>query len=454
MKKTDFSKKEWEIFEEMERLNPGIKAEQFAKSCFMERCYEEQFFTFSYYADEEKKTLTDISPLAKMEKLEQIKFRNCSISDLSPISHLMHLREITISGNREKLQPCDLTELCNLKYFWYDGSPIGTIPKIAGLPKLEKIVLIRCGLTDISALAGLPVLRKLWISENSNLKDLTPLAECPALEELLAYDTGVMDLTPLRGLQKLREITLSGSLVRDVSPLAESPSLEMLWLYGTPVEDVSCLTSLPKLNDINIYKTNVTDISAFQGWQGKMWIERRKLGLIKVRKTASEVKEAVGKAKEKMAELGIKARPVLKKVQIQAFEEHIGVKLPREYTAFLTQIGDGFEWDELPGCKVIAFPPLEQAKYDSERVAKRFNFKEAWDWEDDADATDKQIVSMTYNGQIHFADCGCGEWYSIILCGSAKGEVWDITDVGAGPYRNGADFLDWLLDALNNALEY
>ncbi|MDE6054481.1 MAG: SMI1/KNR4 family protein [Lachnospiraceae bacterium] len=450
MKKTDFSPEEWEVFEKLEQLNPGIKAEQFAKRCCMERHFEEQFFTFSYNTGKDEVSLTDISPLAKLERLERLYIYNCAISDLSPISHLRKLQKIHISGNREKLQPCDLTELCNLEYFWYDASPVGTIPEMTGLPKLESVTLIQCGLTDISALAGLPALKSLWISENRDLKSVTALAECPALEELLAYDTGIEDLAPLRGLQRLREITLSGTPIRDVSPLAEIPSLEMIWLYGTPVEDVSCLASLPKLKDINLYKTNVTDISAYQGWKGTMGIERKKLGTKKAKKTAAEVKEAVGKAKEKMVELGIKARPVLKKEQIRAFEERIGAKLPREYTAFLTQIGDGFEQDELPDCKVIAFPALENAKYDPERVTKRFNYKEAWGWEDDENATDKKIAAMMYNGQIHFADCGCGEWYSIILCGSAKGEVWNITDVGAGPYHNGVDFLDWLLDALND----
>lgn len=453
MKKTEFSPKEWEVFEELEQLNPGIKAEQFAQCCYMEHCFEKQFFTFSYNTGKDEVSLSDISPLAKLERLERLYFRNCAISDLSPVSHLMKLKKISISGNRKKLQPCDLTELHHLEDFWYDGAAIGTIPKIAGLPKLAFVTLIQCGLTDISALAGLPALKRLWINENSDLRDFTALAECPALEELEAYDTGIADLTPLQGLQKLQKITLSNSPVRDVSPLAAITSLEMIWLYGTPVEDVSCLASLPKLKDINLYKTNVTDISAFQGWQGKIWIERRKLGLEKTRKTAAEIKEAVDKAKEKIASLGIKARPVLKKEQIQAFEEHIGAKLPREYVAFLTRIGDGFEQEELPECQVIAFPPLEKAEYDPERVTKRFNYKEAWVWEDDENATDKKIAAMTYNGQIHFADCGCGRWYSIILCGSAKGEVWDIADVGAGPYRNGADFLDWLMDALDNTLE-
>ncbi len=44
---------------------------------------------------------------------------------------------------------------------------------------------------------------------------------------------------------------------------------------------------------------------------------------------------------------------------------------------------------------------------------------------------------------------GCGRPFNLIVCGGAKGEVWNVSDVGIAPYGNGLDFLDWLKDFLD-----
>ena len=135
-------------------------------------------------------------------------------------------------------------------------------------------------LVELSPLVRLGTLSALHVGKNAALADLSPLADCPCLEELEAYDTAVADLSPLANHPALREITLSNTQVTDVSPLATIPTLEMIWLYGTAVEDVACLASLPNLNNLNLYKTRVTDVSMFRGREKILGIERGKLGKI------------------------------------------------------------------------------------------------------------------------------------------------------------------------------
>ena len=154
-------------------------------------------------------------------------------------------------------------------------------------------------------------------------------------------------------LPKLRELSLSGTKVTDVSPLAKIPTLEMIWLYATPVEDVGCLAGLPKLNDLNLLKTNVTDLSVFCDREKIILIERKKRGIGTDKKTTAEIKQKAMQLKEKAEEMGISLNPCLKRTQIKVFEEQYGVKLPQEYKAFLTQIGDGLKGE-------IAISPLEQ----------------------------------------------------------------------------------------------
>lgn len=274
-----------------------------------------------------------------------------------------------------------------------------------------------------------------------------PLASCPNLTELSVVDTAVSDLSPLAGHPSLKELTLSSTKVTDVSPLATIPTLEMIWLYGTAVEDVSCLASLPRLNDLNLRKTQVVDLSAFQGREHILGIERKKLGIKKVGKSAEEIKTAIEEVRARLEKLGITPRPPLKRTEITAFQEKTGVKLPKEYTAFLTKIGDGFQVKL--GSFLYKFPPLSEVLYDPEGIKKRFSHRESWCWEDDDSATGRKIAAATTNGQIELVDRGCGQSYRLIVCGGAKGEVWDMADVGIAPYGNGLDFLDWLKDFLD-----
>ena len=148
-----------------------------------------------------------------------------------------------------------------------------------------------------------------------------------------------------------------------------------------------------------------------------------------------------------MDKLGITPRPPLKRADIIAFQETTGVKLPREYVAFLTQIGDGFQvkFDSF----LYKFPPLAEVIFNPDGIKKRFSHREAWIWEDDDKATGRKIKAATTNGQLELVDRGCGQSYRLIVCGGAKGEVWDMADVGIAPYGNGLDFLDWLRDFLD-----
>lgn len=433
---------EKEVFAELVKCNPGVTEEQLVEGYSHNR--------FRYYAIEKPKTsytpaLVDISPLSRLKDLEQIQLNNCAISDLSPLSALHKLTSITVSENTAEMEPCDFRRLDNLSFLAWSGRGV-KIPKLDGLRNLKKICLSNSGIDDLSPLANLSDLRLVRIGGNPNLYDLSPLSSCKNLEKIVANDTAVTDLSPLKNLPQLREITLSNTKVTDISPLAEIPTLEMIWLYGTPVADVSCLAQLPKLNDLNLLKTEVTDLTAFRGREKIILIERKKLGIGTDKKTSAEIKQKAVQLKEKVGKLELPLRPCLKRTQIKAFEERYGVKLPKEYAAYLTQIGDGFDGKH-------TLSTLEQAVFDPQHITKRFNFREAWIWEDDEKASKTRICAANQNGQLQLVDMGDGRSFRLIVCGSAKGEVWEVTDIGIAPYKRGGDFLDWFEDFLDGKVD-
>jgi len=438
MKEYELTPLEREVFGEMARLN-NARPEQIYQTCHR----ADPVYQFHYYADGRRPPLTNISPLVRLQRLTRIEIYQCDIQDLSPLAELPALENIAVSGGT-KLLACDLRPLKELRSLClrYDHC---TIPTLGGMSKLSVVSL--SNVDNLEGLKGLEKLTYLNLNDNRLLSDLSPLSSCSGLIELSVVDTAISDLTPLAGHPSLKEIILSGTKVTDVSALATIPTLERIWLYGTAVEDVSCLAALPQLNDLNLRKTQVTDLSAFQGRESILGIERKKLGIKKAGKSAEEMKSAIEEIKERLNKLGVIPRPPLKRDAINAFQEKVGIKLPKEYTAFLTKIGDGFKvtFDHF----TYDFPPLAEVEFDSECVKKRFSHREAWIWDDDDNATDKKIAAATQNGQLKLVDCGCGRSFNLIVCGGAKGEVWDVADVGIGPYGNGLDFLDWIRDFLD-----
>lgn len=444
MKEENLTALEREVFEEMARRN-GAAPEMIYKTCI----HSDTRYVFHYFADKFRPPLTDISPLAKLAGLETITLYQCEVRDISPLARISTLQEITISGGPDIL-PCDLTPLRELWFLCLRTRSVSSIPKLSGLPKLRCVILSQ--IDSLEGLRGLRSLERLEIGDNPALNSLSPLASCPCLEELNASRTAVRDLTPLAGHPGLKWILLSNTPVTDASPLAAVPTLETIGLSGTAVEDVSSLAALPKLNVLNLRGTKVVDLSAFQGRESILNIERKKLGIKKAGKSAAEMKTAVDEIKERLDKLGIVPQPPLKREDIADFQEKSGAKLPKEYAAFLTKIGDGFEVSA--GDFRYRLPPLGEVRYDPSGVKKRFAHREGWCWEDDDSADDRKIGAAVENGQIELMDCGCGRSFRLIVCGGAKGEVWEMTDVGIAPYGNGMDFLDWLKDFLDGKNDF
>lgn len=438
------------IAEEMARLNPGTTPDMIFRT-------GKTTGEFHYCADNHRPPLVDISPLAQMADLTSVRLYNCMVSDLSPLERLYKLENIEISSMQNYLMnecrdgvifPCDFTALRKLHSLLL-GAARCSVPKLGGLPNLARIYLH--GINSLEGLENQQSVKEIHIEENPDLSDLSPLTSCPALERLEAYRTKIRDLTPLTNHPNLKSINVNHTAVTDVSPLCTIPTLEFVWLYGTAVTDVSCLATLPRLNSLNLYQTQVTDLSAFRERENILHIERKKLGVKNVGKSPEEIKTSFAEIREKLDKLGVIPGSPLKRADITAFQESAGIKLPKEYAAFLTKIGDGFEIRSNTFHYVL--PPLQKVSFEPECIRKRFSHREMWIWEDDETATEQKILSATRNGQLELIDCGCGESYRLIVCGGAKGEVWHVTENGIIPYGDGMDFLDWMNDFLDRLLK-
>ena len=182
--------------------------------------------------------VTDLGPLRGM-KLNVLALDSAPVADLAPL-HGLPLTDLRLSATAVK----DLTPLAGLPLTHLNLSKVKTrdLSALHGM-KLEQLDLTETTASDLSPLRGLP-LKRLWLS-NAKLDDLTFTKGMP-LEELILDHSSVSDISTLRDHATLRILALNGTRVRDLTPLANCRALEAL---AIPVgcKDIEFLRQLPAL---------------------------------------------------------------------------------------------------------------------------------------------------------------------------------------------------------------
>lgn len=131
---------------------------------------------------EEQKQITDISGLEYFINLETLDLSNQAIMDLSPISGLTSLRNLSL-GNIPAVDYSSLKTLINLNTLLLDGSAVTDISVVSGLNQLVLLSFANTLVGDLSPLASLENLRFLYL-EGCPIQDYAPINNLyPLLKE-------------------------------------------------------------------------------------------------------------------------------------------------------------------------------------------------------------------------------------------------------------------------------
>ena len=128
--------------------------------------------------------LSDISPLAGLTSLTELRLNLNWISDLSPLAGLTNLTTLSLQANRvTDITPLrHLTALEGLDLFGnrdQHGNSLTNIEPLRNLTSLKVLILVNNSITNVSALEGLTSLRRLSLSGNS-ISDYAPLRRLQA----------------------------------------------------------------------------------------------------------------------------------------------------------------------------------------------------------------------------------------------------------------------------------
>lgn len=142
------------------------------------------------------------------------------------------------------------------KNLYLDGAPVtasggvDTAEDLAHMPNLRELALCGQQLRDLTPLGGCAALERLALT-NNQIADLGPLSACEQLRELFVGGNPVSDLSPLAGCGQLWRLDAGATALTSLDSLAGLTSLYELWLHDVEgLGDISALTELPHLDTL------------------------------------------------------------------------------------------------------------------------------------------------------------------------------------------------------------
>ncbi|WP_267669211.1 leucine-rich repeat domain-containing protein [Listeria welshimeri] len=185
---------------------------------------------------------------------------NNSISDLHPLSGLIHLKDIDLSHNQiSDLSP--LSDLIKLTSLHMNHNKISDISPLSDLTNLTSLWISDNQINDLSALFGLISLAELHSGENQ-INNLTPLSGLTNLTTLVIYQNKISNIRPLSSLTNLNILIIGKNKISDITPLFDLTNLTALWINENEISDISSLSGLNNVWSLDVSGNQINDISS------------------------------------------------------------------------------------------------------------------------------------------------------------------------------------------------
>ena len=244
--------------------------------------------------------ITDLSPLSGLTNLEVLQLSDgnsmvySELSDLTPLENLTNLRVLLIPdrSNIQDLSPLSqltaLEELSIMGSHHTEGGLISNLEPLAGLSHL-RVLSLNVGSADLSPLRNLASLESVEISGDIYVDDLSVFSQltnlktlrlrgfreeaCPTqtlepfsgltqLQELVIDLEGVQSFSGIEHLTALREVELflSGGTYTNLDPFAALENLQSLSLSRSSRQDftldIQALSGLENLQSLNLFPSD------------------------------------------------------------------------------------------------------------------------------------------------------------------------------------------------------
>ena len=127
--------------------------------------------------------------------------------------------------------------------------------------RLEKLILFKIQISDISSLKELKGLTFLKLGDNQ-ISDISSLRELKGLTKLILFGNLISDISGLKELKGLTELDLSSNRISDISSLKELKELTKLYLSKNQISDISSLKGLKNLKRLLLIENKISQLHA------------------------------------------------------------------------------------------------------------------------------------------------------------------------------------------------
>ena len=256
--------------------------------------------------------ITNLGPLKELTEIRTLNASNTKISDVEALSAVVALEVLNIDNTQvTKLDP--LYGLNKLTFVYADNTKVDdaearkfseavpgcllvyqTFENTDWWGRLssawKEVLLGLAGLKgdpDKVGLQRIASLKKVTITDNFQISDLSPMLHLDRLEELTFSGTNVTTLDPVAGMKRLRvlgcqrnpltaltavsglstlkELDFSNTQVEDLDALQNMVQLEVLKFNGTQVKNLKYLQLLTNLTTLEFFNTRVGNIDVLDG---------------------------------------------------------------------------------------------------------------------------------------------------------------------------------------------
>ena len=173
----------------------------------------------------------------------------------------------------------------------------------------------------------------------------------------------------------------------------------------------------------------------------------------------TSVPDRIARVAQGVRARGVQLGPPLSEAEIHRFEKRHGIRLPEDYRAFLSHVGNGGPGPPAYGLaalgEVASDMRAHQARTwtDLPHVRKLFPFTKPWVWEG-GEQSDQGTSEQVEHGSIYLGNDGCGMYWCLIVNGPERGNVWMICGEGLQPTTPKRAFLRWYADWLDGVRDW
>ncbi|MCM1060271.1 MAG: leucine-rich repeat domain-containing protein [Eubacterium sp.] len=189
-----------------------------------------------------------------------IEGRDCKINDINAISNFTNLTKFHILINNQISDISILSDLTNLEELTIIGGKISDISALENLNNLKCLDLNRNQIRDISVISKLMKLEELDLS-NNKINDISALKSLTNLKVLDLSNNQISDINNLNDLTILKFLNLRGNQIYDINALKELTECEVLHLGANQIDNIDALKNLTKLNALSINSNKITEIA-------------------------------------------------------------------------------------------------------------------------------------------------------------------------------------------------